>query len=178
MNLFDDRWYESAYQDPKTGEMKFKRRKFEELSEQEQRSWYEGVCSNSEIERILHIQNASDYILKLRADEIIDHTRIWRFFLKLSRYYGQEWSLERYFDAKNYVIFKHALNKDQQEKLEQVSYGSLLCNEPNGLIFSSPYGICSVYSTSLRYFSMFSNLALLDCDGKVPPHVSFNGLRM
>ncbi len=178
MNLFDDQWYESAYQDPETGEMKFERRKFEELPEQEQRSWYEGVCSNSEIERILHIQNASDYILKLRADEIIDHTRIWRYFLKLSRYYGQEWSLERYFSAKNYVIFKHALNRDKQEKLEQVSYGSLLCNEPNGLIFSSPYGICSVYSTSLRYFSMFSNLALLDCDGKVPPHVSFNVLRI
>lgn len=178
MSLFDDRWYQSAYRDSKTGEMKYERRKFEDLPEQEQRSWYEGVCSKSEIDRILHVQNGSDYILKLRADEIIDHTRLWRYFLKMRRQFGDDWSLDKYFEAKNYEIFKHALSEDKQEKLQLVSYGSLLSNEPNGLIFTSPYGVCSVYSISLRYFSMFSNLALLDCDGKVPPYVAINGLRI
>lgn len=178
MSLFDERWYQSAYRNPKTGEMRYERMIFEDLPEQEQRSWYESVCSKSEIDRILHIQNASDYILKLRADEIVDHTRLWRYFLKLSRQFGEEWSLEKYFETKNFTSFKSALSKDKQEKLQQVSYGSIICNEPNGLIFTSPYGVCSVYSISLRYFSMFSNLALLDCDDKVPLHVAMNGLRI
>lgn len=178
MDLFDERWYDTASKDPKTGEVKYERRKFEELPESEQRSWYESVCSQNEIDRILHIQNGSDYILKLRADQIVDHTRLWRYFLKLKRQFGEEWSLDKYFGAKNYLFFKHALSKDKQIKLQDVSFGSLLCNEPNGLIFTSPYGICSVYSISLRYFSMFSNLALLDCNGRVPPYVGVNGLRI
>ena len=46
-----------------------------------ERIWYMGVCSPEEIDRILNVKDASDYLLKLRADIIADNTRLWRVFL-------------------------------------------------------------------------------------------------
>ena len=176
--MFEDRWFHSERLDPKTGKTISEDKLFDDLPLDEQRMWYQGVCSSTEVDRILNMKNGSDYILKLRADTIVDHTRLWRLFLHLSRQHGSDWSLERYFEAKNYPSFKNALSKENKEKIEGISYGSIYSNEPNGLIFQSPFGICTVFSVSLRYFSLFSNLALLECDGVVPAHVAHNGLRI
>lgn len=45
-----------------------------------QRTWYHGICSEAEIDRILNVQNGEDYILKLRADTIADNIRLWRVY--------------------------------------------------------------------------------------------------
>ena len=56
-----------------------------------ERIWYMGVCSPEEIDRILNVKDASDYLLKLRADIIADNTRLWRVFLALSKKYGDKY---------------------------------------------------------------------------------------
>ena len=60
-------------------------KEFEGKDHLDERLWYMGVCSPEEIDRILNVKDASDYLLKLRADTIVDNTRLWRVFLALSK---------------------------------------------------------------------------------------------
>lgn len=132
-----------------------------------ERTWYSGVCSPEEVDRILNIQNANDFILKIRADTILDNIRLWRVFLNLSRKYGCKWSLGKYFTAFGYINIKNCMDEDMRKICDKVAYGSIISSDPNGLIFETEYGTCSTYSTSLKYFSQFSSLALLHFDEKM-----------
>lgn len=139
------------------------------------------ICSPREFERIMNVQNGHDHILRMRAETIADDSRLYRVFLYKVREYeerGEEWALEKYFKAYNYIDVFHALDKEKQEICGQVSFGSLISNEPNGLIFDSPYGVCSTYSTSLEYFSRFSCLALLDFGREIPWGVRAQAMRI
>lgn len=151
---------------------------FEQLPLEQQRDWYHGICSEQEINRILNVQNGYDYILKLRADTIVDNTRLWRVFKRISRACGEHWSLEKYFQSYCYVDVRNAMSQEHQEICKDVSFGSIISSDPNGLIFSTPFGVCSTYSESLRYFTRYSCLALLDFDGKVPFDVQLNAMRI
>lgn len=151
---------------------------FEQLPLEQQRVWYHSICSEQEIDRILNVQNGRDYILKLRADTIIENVRLWRVFKHISMAYGEQWALEKYFQAYCYIDVRNAMSKDYQEICKDVSFGSIISSDPNGLIFPTPYGICSTYSESLKYFTRYSCLALLDFDGRVPFDVQLNAMRI
>ena len=168
----------TSYKDPITGKEVHSEGNLDDQPEDVRRNWYAGVCSNSEVERILNMKDGHDYLLKLRAETILENTRLWRYFMHLIRNERSNWSLERYFEAKNYIEFKNALKEEDRLRCENVTFGSIYSNEPNGLIFQSPFGICTTFSVSLRYFTMFSNLALLDFEGRVPESISMNGLRI
>lgn len=146
-----------------------------------ERDWFRKICSASELERIVNVQNAQDYILRLRAEIIADNMRLYRVFLHKAKEYeskGWEWSLEKYFRAYNYIDVLHSLDKEKQEICKQVSFGAIISNDPNGLIFDTPYGICSTYSTTIEYFSRYACLALLDLDGRVPMKVRGQAMRI
>ena len=146
-----------------------------------ERDWFRKICSPDELERILNVQNANDHILRLRAEIIADDIRIYRVFLHKVREYeekGWEWALEKYFRAYNYIDVLHSLDKEKEELCRQVSFGAIISNEPNGLIFESPYGICSTYSTTLEYFSRFACLAMLDFGKVVPRSVRIQAMRI
>lgn len=151
---------------------------FEQLPLQMQRTWCHGICSEAEIERILNVQNGEDYILKLRADTIADNIRLWRVYRHIAEKWGEDWALEKYFNAYCYIDVRNAMPKDKQEVCKQVHFGSLISSDPNGLIFDTPYGICSTYSETLKYFTKFSCLALLDFAGKVPYEVRFRAMKI
>lgn len=151
---------------------------FEELPWQNQRGWYHGICSETEIDRILNVQKGKDYILKLRADTIVDNIRLWRVYRHISNAWGKDWALEKYFNAYSYINVRKAMPKEKQEICKQVSFGSIISSDPNGLIFETPYGICSTYSEYLRYFTRYSCLALLEFKGKVPWEVRFQAMRI
>lgn len=151
---------------------------FEQLSLKHQKAWYHGICSEQEIDRILNVQNGRDYILKLRADTIVENVRLWRVFKHISMTYGEQWALEKYFQAYCYIDVKNAMSKEHHEICKDVSFGSIISSDPNGLIFPSPYGICSTYSESLKYFTRYSCLALLNFNGKVPFEVQLNAMRI
>lgn len=158
--------------------MNRKQKPFEQLSLQEQRGWYHGICTEAEIDRILNVKNGRDHILKLRADTIVDNVRLWRVFLHIANAWGQNWALEKYFNAYCYTNVLNAMPKEKQEICKQVNFGSIISSDPNGLIFDTPYGICSTYSESLRYFTQYSCLALLDFDKEVPYSVRLQAMRI
>jgi len=146
-----------------------------------QRDWFGKICSKSELDRILNVQNAQDYILRMRAETIADNIRIYRVFLHIIHYYeqkGWDWALEKYFNAYNYIDVLHHLDKEKEELCSQVAFGSIITNDPNGLIFETPYGICSTCSTVLKEFSRYSCLALLDLDDNVPMNVRLQAMRI
>lgn len=151
---------------------------FEGKDRLHERIWYMGVCSPEEIDRILNVKDASDYLLKLRADTIVDNTRLWRVFLALSKRHGSKWSLSNYFTAYSYADVKHRMSPKHRELCNGITYGSIISSDPNGLIFDTEFGICSTYSLSLKYFTQYSMLALLDFTKDVPFFVRLQAMRI
>lgn len=143
-----------------------------------EKSFYWPICNKSEIDRIFDIQNAKDYLLKLRADTIVDHMRLFRVYRNKAITKGQDWSLEDSFCGYHYIMFKNRLQQDLKEKCEKVTYGNIFSNESNGFIFKTEYGPISTLSESLTYFFEFMNLGLLDFGKNVPFHVRFNSMRI
>lgn len=163
---------------PVTGEQESIEGPIDEQPECIRREWYGSICSKKEVERIMNMQNSNDYLLKLGAETIIENPNVWRYFMQLLVKNKSKWSLERYFKAQNYADFKNNLKNEDRLRCEEVAYAYTYSNDPNGLIFQSPFGICSTCSVSLRYFTMFSNLALQDFKGRVPQRIASNGLRI
>lgn len=150
----------------------------EDSSDKGLKDWVSGYCTPEEAERVVNPQNSQDYLLRLRAVFIADHTRIWRVFLHLCRIYGNEWSLEKYFTSDAYDAFKSIISESNNEKCKDVVCGNIYDNNANGLIFSTRYGVLSTYSVSLRYFSIYANLALGEFNKEVPWHVRLNAMRI
>lgn len=146
-----------------------------------ERNWFSSICSRNELERVLNVQNAQDYILRMRVETIADNMRLYRLFLHERRRYetmGWEWALEKYFTAHNYIDVLHHLDKEKEALCRQVAFGSIITNDPNGLIFDTPYGICSTFSIALKYFSQFSCLALFSLANMVPMEVRVQAMRI
>lgn len=166
----------------KDGNVVVEEKNFDSLSYEEKSSWYSTICSKEEVDRIINMRNGKDYILRLRADAIIANMRLYRVALAHVHHVrenGGEWALESFFTAYGYVEFKNSLPKNLQEKIKEVSFGSVFTNEANGLIFETEYGICSVFSTALRYFVEFAELALIDYEDKdIPYSVRINAMRI
>lgn len=143
-----------------------------------QKMSYRGICSQQEVDRIFDIKDGSDYILKLRADTILDHMRPYRVYLHKMRKNENNWSLESSFSNEHYSSVLNKLSEEHKKKCSSVSYGDIFSNDPNGLIFHTEHGVVSTISESLTYFLLFSQLAILNFDSKVPLAVRFNSLRV
>lgn len=143
-----------------------------------QKDFYRPICNEKEIDRIFNVQNAKDHLLKLRADTIVDHMRLFRVYRNKALAKQGNWSLEDSFCGYHYIHFKNRLPDDLMNKCKKVTYGNIFANEPNGLIFKTDYGIISTLSDSLNYFFEFMNLGLLDFGNKVPRHVQLNAIRI
>ncbi|UXB11302.1 hypothetical protein GP476_07520 [Aeromonas dhakensis] len=136
------------------------------------------ICSNNEINRILNVSNARDHLLKLRADTIADHMRLYRVYRNKAINYRGEWSLEKSFSNSHYTSVISKLPKEERVACQSITFGDMFSDDPNGMIFPTQNGVITTISDSLRYFSMFSNLALLKFNEEVPTHVRMNALRI
>lgn len=143
-----------------------------------QKQFYRPICNEVEIERIFNLQTPSDFLLKLRADTIVDHMRLFRVYRNKALSKGKDWSLENSFCGYHYIHFKNKLPDDLLTQCKKVTYGNIFSNEPNGLIFKSDYGIVSTLSDSLNYFFEFMNLGLLNFGKQEPKHVQLNAIRI
>lgn len=143
-----------------------------------QKQFYRPICNAAEIERIFDIKNAKDYLLKLRADTIVDHMRLFRVYRNKALSNEKDWSLENSFNSYHYIHFKNKLPNDLIQKCSEVTFGNIFSNDPNGLIFQTEFGVVTTLSDSLKYFFEFMNLGLLDFGKKVPPHVQLNAIRI
>ena len=146
--------------------------------DKEQGVWFQTFCTHDEVNRLLTPQTSSDYLLRLRAEYIADHVRLTRVFVHLRRYFGENWSLERFFSTNAYDEYKTLLSPNNYEKCKSVTCGSIYDNNAEGLIFSSEYGLFSTYSRTLYYFSIYATLALGLFSKDVPDHIRLNALRI
>lgn len=142
------------------------------------KQFFRPICNEREIERIFNVKNAKDYLLKLRAETIVDHMRLFRVYRNKALANEKNWSLENSFTSYHYSNFKSNLPDDLRIKCDEITYGNIFSNEPNGLIFKTEYGVISTLSDSLRYFIEFMNLGLLNFKKKVPIKIQLNAIRI
>ena len=155
----EDKWIEAEYD-------------LDTAPDEVRKRWYQSVCQGEELERVLHPRNAKDYLLKIRAEAITDNVRIGRLFAHIFRmpeFAGK--GIEGLFEDYPYEIVKKYLNKDDKTKCKKVAGGSLYINTANGEILQTPFGPVSTFSHTLRYFSKFATLALMNFDNRVPMSV-------
>ena len=143
-----------------------------------QKMFFHPVCNNDEIERIFGVANATDYLLKLRAETIVDHMRLFRVYRNKALATPNGWSLEQSFDISHFQIFLNHIPSGIKEKCSPVTFGNMFSNDPNGTIFVSDFGPIITISDSLSFFLKFAHLALLGFESTVPMHVRFNALRI
>lgn len=154
---------------------------FDDLPYEEKASWYSNICSEEEIVRMLDMRNGDDYLLRLKADTIIDNMRLYRVVLKkaqMARFSGCPWSLEQYFQPYGYKEYINSLQQELKEKVSNISYSNILSNDLNGFIFESPFGICTTLSYAINDFIKYSALALLNFEDEVPDSVRLASLRI
>lgn len=143
-----------------------------------QKLFFHPVCSQEEIDRIFNVQSPIDYLLKLRAETIVDHMRLFRVYRNKALRDEKNWSLERSFDDTHYKAVLDKLPSDELKLCEKVTYGDIFSNDPNGMIFHTGFGPITTISESLSYFLKFAHLAILDFDSTIPDHVRSNSLRI
>jgi len=143
-----------------------------------QKMFFDPVCNKGEIERIFNPQNAKDYLLKLRAETIVDHMRLFRVYRNKALLNENNWSLEDSFDFSHYEEFLSNINDQESEKCKIITAGNIFSNDPNGKIFISDCGLIITICDSLRFFLKFMNLALMDFEDRVPEDVCINSLRI
>jgi hypothetical protein len=143
-----------------------------------QKHFFRPVCNEQEIERVFNVKDANDYLLKLRAETIVDHMRLFRVYRNKALMDQNNWSLESSFDRSHYDAFLHHLPPQDQERCRATTHGNIFSNDPNGSIFATDYGPIITISDSLRFFLKFMHLALLDFGGTVPTHVRLNAMRI
>lgn len=143
-----------------------------------QKMFFFPICNKVEIERIFDVKNGADFLLKLRAETIVDHMRLFRVYRNKALIQESSWSLEQSFDSTHYKTYLSALSKENRARCNAITYGNMFSNEPNGTIFQSPYGPIITISESLIHFLEFAHLAILDFDSEVPMHIRANGLRI
>lgn len=143
-----------------------------------QRQFYRPVCNEKEIDRIFNVTNADDYLLKLRADTIVDNMRLFRVYRNYALANETNWSLEKSFSVLHYTNFLTRLEPDKQDLCGNIQFGNIFSNEPNGQIFKTEYCPIITICDSLKYFFKFMNLGLMDFGKRVPNHISLNSIRI
>ncbi|MGH8060685.1 MAG: hypothetical protein ACREO7_01545 [Pseudoxanthomonas sp.] len=143
-----------------------------------QKHFFRPICTKAEVERIFNIQNAADQLLKLRAETIVDHMRLYRVYRNKALSTKKTWSLEASFNSGHYVAVLKKLPPTERNLCNNVTFGNIFSNDPNGMIFPTKYGPITTISESLKFFLKFSHLAVLDCRVEIPAHVRQNALRI
>jgi hypothetical protein len=143
-----------------------------------EKQFYVPVCNKTEIDRIFNVKNINDYLLKLRADTIVDNMRLFRVYRNKALLNEEKWSLEKSFSDDHYAKFLQSAKLDVREKCKDVFAGNIFSTEPYGKIFSTNYGNIITICDSLLFFFKFMNLGLLNFGKRVPIHIQLNSIRI
>lgn len=143
-----------------------------------QKGFYNPVCTKEEIERIFNVQTPSDFLLKLRADTIVDNMRLFRVYRNKAIANPENWSLEKSFVTKHYDSFLKNIEQDKLDICKSVNYSNIFSTETNGFLYNNEFGNIITISDSLQYFFKFMNLGLLEFGRKVPKRIAINSIRI
>ncbi|WLH72526.1 hypothetical protein PSH70_21505 [Pseudomonas fluorescens] len=133
------------------------------------KGFYATLCSKEEISKIETPESADDYLLKLRANATVEHTRIFRVLLARRRQLRNSWDFSNSFDRAPFENYLKLLNHQDYEAAKNIAAGFVFCNKPNGSIINTNFGNIISLSLSLRYFLYFMNLAFLKFDNNDIP---------
>ena len=129
--------------------------------EKEDRIWYLPICSLDEIKRIFSHTNVSDILLSLRAGSIISNIRILRTFEKRACYVkGSDWTLTDQFNDSIFEIFNNEIDDRNKKRIDEISFGTLFSDQPNGYCIKTDFGPLIILSEALNKFFYFMNLGL------------------
>jgi hypothetical protein len=140
------------------------------------RRFYSPFCTESEMDRIISPQTASDNLLGLRANYIGEHMRVFRYFRRQRQRLGLEYSLEACFSTEHYENYLEQVSEEDRRRLQGVCYGDVYTAEADGQIFATPFGPIVTISGSLRHFLEFGHVALGAFYIEVPLDVRFRAL--
>lgn len=143
-----------------------------------QKLYYSSFCSNEEIERIFNVRNAHDYLLKLRADTIVDHMRLYRVYRNRALKNPSKWSLTQSFSQKVFQQYLALLDSRSRDICRDIPAGFVFSNDPNGACMKTPYGNIIFISNALEYFLFYMNIAHLIVGFEVPTHVRLASQRI
>ena len=125
--------------------------------------WYYSICSIDETERIMEPKNISDYLLRMRADSILSNIRISRSVAKRAESITVDnWSLESQFNDDIFNLFKKEVNEKYNNKLDDITFGTLYSDKARGSCIKTKYGIIILFSEALKQFLYFMNLFYFD----------------
>ena len=143
------------------------------------RMFYRPFCNAEEIERIYNVQNTEDYLLKMRADEIADHVRLYRVMRRRIQKNSSSWNFTEHFSKKEFTNYLSNISLNLRKELKKITKGFVFSNEPNGNIIKTDYGKIIIISESLQYFLYYMNLFFLECfPQEVPDTVRVAALRI
>ncbi|MER1986590.1 MAG: M48 family metalloprotease [Solibacillus sp.] len=125
-------------------------------------AFYRSYCNLDEIRKILNMQSSDDFLLKLRADAIVDEARLVRVITQRKKSNEKEWNFTDHFIKKEFDDCISMLSEENQEKIKNVSMGFVFSKECNGACIASDFGNVITVSESLRYFLYFMNLFFID----------------
>ncbi len=115
-------------------------------------------CTDDEIRRVLKPRSASDYLLQLQAEAIVDNPRLIRVFKNRKRKV-KNWSLESFYaNQQRDLSYLANLSKGKQKKLSQIPFGGAYLNCVNAKCIKTDPGNIVTISETLEYFFYFMNI--------------------
>ncbi len=114
------------------------------------RMFYRPFCNAEEIERIYNVQNTEDYLLKMRADEIADHVRLYRVMLRRIQKNSSSWNFTEHFSKKEFTNYLIDISLNLRKELKKITKGFVFSKEPNGNMIETDYGKIITISESLQ----------------------------
>lgn len=125
---------------------------------------YFEFCSKNEILRLRELRNSHDYLLRIRANSIVDSPRAVRVMASRRHQFeqnGRPWSLSHYYHSKDHYqkgYIKHLARANSKvAKLAPAGFAPI--NEANALCIRSLVGDVIVASENLERFYYFMSIA-------------------
>ncbi len=135
--------------------------------------FYLAFCSKNEILRLREIRTPHDYLLRIRAEAIVDEPRMVRAFNRRRADFeagGRIWSLSEYYQTRNTHVKRYIgrLSRRNRKVLKAIPFGLAPIKEANAEARASLMGDVVVLSESLEYFLYFMNIAAFGPSLKLP----------
>jgi|GEM_PF-6235729 len=151
---------------------------FKEDKRYEDMSWYFALCNKQEISRIFDIKTTDDYLLKIRADSVLDNMRLNRVMMTRKNADIENWSFSKQFNDRDFNLYLHILPDYIRDKCSNITKGYVFCDDANGSLMRSNVGDLIIVSEALRYFFFYMNLFSLDFKEKIPVDIRLAALRI
>lgn len=136
---------------------------------------YRPFCNSEDIKRILNVTDAEDYLLKLRAEVVVDNMRLFRVIRNRCIQNESTWNFTEHFRVEEFE--EYIMNiPEEYAKMNNLTKGFIFSNDPNGCIMRTNFGDIVCISEALRYFLFYMNLAFLDFEIDVPPSVRYRSM--